>query len=72
MEYRLPIIENKKSGTAVKEAITQMNRNQGPDHCPKLFVYPQLLIATNKTELKYGTTGTPAKFYTHWREKDVG
>lgn len=67
----MAIIENKKSGTAVKEAITQMNRNQGPDYCPKLFVYPQLLIATNKTELKYGTTGTPAKFYTHWREKDV-
>jgi len=65
------IIENKKSGTDVKEAITQMNRNQGPEHCPKLFVYPQLLIATNKTELKYGTTGTPAKFYAKWREKDV-
>ena len=67
----IAIIENKKSGTAVKEAITQMNRNQGPDHCPKLFVYPQLLIATNKTEFEYGTTGTPAKFYTHWREKDA-
>ncbi|MBU1626621.1 HsdR family type I site-specific deoxyribonuclease [bacterium] len=67
----MAIIENKKSGTDVKEAITQMNRNQGPEYCPKLFVYPQLLIATNKTKLKYGTTGTPAKFYTHWREKDI-
>ncbi len=65
------IIENKKSGTAVTEAITQMNRNQGPDHCPKLFIYPQILIATNKTEFKYGTTATPDKFYVHWKEKDV-
>lgn len=63
------IIENKKSGTKVEEALTQMNRNQGPDYCPKLFVYPQILVGTNKTEFKYGTTGTANKFYTHWREK---
>lgn len=63
------IIENKKSGTKVDEALFQMNRNQGPEYCPKLFVYPQILIGTNKTELLYGTTGTPNKFYARWREK---
>lgn len=63
------IIENKKSGTKIGEALVQMNRNQGPEYCPKLFVYPQLLIGANKMELLYGTTGTPVKFYAHWKEK---
>jgi type I restriction enzyme R subunit len=65
------IIENKKSSVSVKEAIEQMNRNQGPEKCPKLFTYPQLLIATNSKELLYGTTGTPTKFYTAWKEKGL-
>ncbi|MHB1316374.1 MAG: type I restriction endonuclease subunit R [Minisyncoccota bacterium] len=63
------VIENKKSGVDVKEAINQMNRNQGPEYCPKLFTYTQLLIATNGKELQYGTTGTPNKFYAVWKEK---
>ncbi len=63
------IIENKKSGTKIEEALNQMNRNQGPEYCPKLFVFPQILIGANKTELLYGTTGTPAKFYAQWKEK---
>jgi type I restriction enzyme R subunit len=67
----LSIIENKKSSEELELAITQHNRNQGPDKCPKLFIYPQLLIATNKDGLKYGTTGTPNKFYAGWRERDV-
>jgi len=47
-----------------------MIRNQGPDYSPKFFIYPQLLIATNGKDLRYGTTGTPAEFYVNWREKD--
>lgn len=65
------IIENKKSGTDVKEAIDQMNRNQRPERAPKLFVYPQLLIGTNMEQCLYGTTGTPNKFYAAWKEKNV-
>ncbi|MBU1071500.1 HsdR family type I site-specific deoxyribonuclease [Patescibacteria group bacterium] len=64
------LIENKKSSVEVQEALIQHNRNQQPTHCPKLFVYPQLLIGANKEELKYGTTATPTKFYTIWRERD--
>lgn len=63
------IIENKKSGVGVKDAINQMNRNQGPEFCPKLFTYTQLLIGTNGKEFQYGTTGTPNKFYAVWKEK---
>ncbi len=63
------VVENKKSGVDVKEAINQMNRNQGPEFCPKLFTYTQLLVGTNGKELQYGTTGTPNKFYAVWKEK---
>lgn len=65
------IIENKKSSVEVKEAISQMNRNQTPEYCPKLYTYSQLLVATNGKELKYGTTGTPNKFYSIWKEKEI-
>jgi len=65
------LIENKKSSVNVSEAINQHLRNQSVDSCPKLFVYPQLLIATNKGEFKYGTTKTPARFYAKWRELDT-
>lgn len=65
------VIENKKSGVDVKEALSQLNRNQGAEYCPKLFVYPQLLIATNGKDIRYGTAGTPNKFYATWKEKEV-
>lgn len=65
------VIENKKGSVGVMEAIGQMNRNQGPEYCPKLFTYTQLLVATNGKELQYGTTGTPNKFYVVWKEKGV-
>jgi type I restriction enzyme, R subunit len=64
------IIENKKSGVDVKYALSQMNRNQGAEYCPKLFIYPQLLIGTNGKDIRYGTTGTPNKFYATWIEKE--
>ncbi|QQR52151.1 type I restriction endonuclease subunit R [bacterium] len=65
------IIENKKSSVEVDEAMNQQVRNQSVDRCPRLFIYTQLLIATNGKDMRYGTTGTPAKFYATWREKDT-
>ncbi len=65
------VIENKKGSVEVIEAINQMNRNQGPEFCPKLFTYTQLLVGTNGKELQYGTTGTPNKFYAVWKEKST-
>jgi type I restriction enzyme R subunit len=65
------VIENKKSSVSVSEAVNQMNRNQGPEYCPRLFAYTQLLVGTNGKELKYGTTGTPNKFYAVWKEKET-
>ena len=63
------VIENKKSSVPVNDAINQMNRNQGPEFCPKLFTYTQLLVGTNGKEIQYGTTGTLNKFYAVWKEK---
>lgn len=65
------IIENKKSSVAIDKAISQLRRYQKPEFCPKLFIYPQLLIATNSSEFLYGTTGTPAKFFASWREREI-
>jgi type I restriction enzyme R subunit len=63
------VIENKKSSVSVTEALNQMNRNQGPEYCPRLYTYAQLLVGTNGKELLYGTTGTLNKFYAVWKEK---
>ncbi|PIR78632.1 MAG: hypothetical protein COU28_00570 [Candidatus Magasanikbacteria bacterium CG10_big_fil_rev_8_21_14_0_10_36_16] len=63
------IIENKKKGVDISEALNQHIRNQGTDKCPRLFIYPQLLVASNGNELLYGTTGTPSKFFVSWQEK---
>lgn len=65
------VVENKKSTVEVEKAIAQHLRNQNPNHCPKLFIYPQLLIAANKEELLYGTSGTPEKFYVNWKERSL-
>lgn len=65
------VIENKKSSVSVVEALSQMNRNQGSEFCPKFFAYTQLLVGTNSKEFRYGTTGTPNKFYAAWKEKGV-
>lgn len=65
------ISENKRSSIHTIEAINQMNRNQGPEYCPRLYTYTQLLIGTNNKELQYGTTGTQNKFYAIWKEKGL-
>jgi type I restriction enzyme R subunit len=65
------LIENKKSSVAVEKGIQQHLRNQKTDYCPRLFIYPQLLVSANKEDFRYGTLGTPEEFYATWREKDV-
>ena len=69
--FPFAIIENKKSSVPVVDALNQMNRNQSPEYCPRLYTYTQLLVGTNGKELKYGTTGTPNKFYAVWKEKEL-
>ncbi len=65
------VVENKKGSVEVDEAVNQFVRNWGPEYCPRLFTYAQLLVAMNGSEARYGVTGSPAKFFAHWREKGV-
>ncbi len=65
------VIENKKSSREVAKGAAQLLAYQQADKCPRLFTYPQILVTTNKDELRYGTTGTQPKFYAEWKEKDM-
>jgi len=72
----LVVIEAKRpeSGNPNKsmmdEGISQHIRNQKNDEIPHLFSYAQLLLAISNTEGRYGTTMTPKKFWSYWREEE--
>ena len=51
------------------EAISQMIRNQRDEEIPGLFLYSQLLLGVSPNEVRYGTTATPKRFWTSWKEK---
>ncbi|MDR3379946.1 type I restriction endonuclease subunit R [Cupriavidus basilensis] len=63
------VIECKSPQVEVRQAISQTVRNQRDEYIPKLFSYVQLVIATNKNEVRYATTGTPTKFWAVWKEE---
>ena len=70
----LAVIECKRPDIKepVGEAVSQNIRNQGDVEIPRLFIYSQLLVALSPNEVKYATTGTPAKFWSIWKElKDI-
>ena len=62
---------NTKKGPTIDEGISQSLRNQRHDEVPHLFAYSQLLLSVNGNEGRYGTCGTPAKFWAAWREEDI-
>lgn len=53
----------------VGQAVSQHIGNQGKDEIPGLFIYSQLLLAISPNAVKYGTTATPAKFWSVWKER---
>jgi type I restriction enzyme, R subunit len=62
---------NAKKGPTIDEGISQSLRNQRHDEIPLLFACSQLLLSINGNEGRYGTCGTPAKFWAAWREEDI-
>lgn len=62
---------NAQKGPTIGEGISQSLRNQRHDEIPLLFAYSQLLLSINGNEGRYGTCGTPAKFWAAWREEDI-
>ncbi len=53
---------------ALEQAMRQNIRNWQEGEIPHLFIYSQLVLALNKNEGSYATTGTPLKFWSKWRE----
>lgn len=66
----LAVIECKRPDLKepLAEAISQHLRNQRQDEIPRLFLYAQLLLAISKNDARYATVGTPAKFWSAWKE----
>ncbi|MDE1491640.1 type I restriction endonuclease subunit R [Xenorhabdus bovienii] len=62
---------NAKKGPTIDEGISQSLRNQRHDEIPRLFAYSQILLSINGHDGRYGTCGTPTKFWATWREDDI-
>jgi len=62
------VIECKSPKVEVEQAISQMIRNQRDEYIPRLFTYAQMVLSVNKNDARYATTGTPAKFWSKWKE----
>ena len=70
IEAKRPVSQGKK-GPTLAEGISQNLRNQMHDEIPHLFVYSQILLSINGSDGRYGTCGTPLKFWGGWREEDI-
>ncbi|MCR6665761.1 MAG: type I restriction endonuclease subunit R [Methyloversatilis sp.] len=62
------VIECKSPKVEVAQAISQTIRNQRDEYIPRLFTYVQTVLGVNKNKARYATTGTPAKFWSKWKE----
>lgn len=62
------VIECKSPKIGVEQAVSQTIRNQRDEYIPRLFTYTQMVVGVNKNEARYATTGTPAKFWSKWKE----
>eukprot|EP00903_Cladosiphon_okamuranus_P004171 g4169.t1 len=73
----LVVIECKRSAyndlkkQPIELAIDQLRSYQQKDGIPQVFLYSQLLLALARDKAEYGTTGTPRKFWTMWREEGL-
>ena len=57
------VMECKAPVNKVEEAIAQHLRNQGREWIPHLYKYAQMVVATNRNDVRYATTDTPRKFW---------
>ncbi|WP_314724201.1 HsdR family type I site-specific deoxyribonuclease [Enterocloster bolteae] len=63
------VIELKRSTVSLSEGIRQNLTNQRPDMIMSFFATIGLVLAGNDSEgIRYGTTGTPEKYYLSWKE----
>ena len=65
------VIELKNSRVYIGDGIRQLLSNQKPEFNAWFFSTVQIVFAGNDTEgLRYGTIGTPEKFFLRWKEDD--
>ncbi|WP_294590391.1 HsdR family type I site-specific deoxyribonuclease, partial [uncultured Phocaeicola sp.] len=69
----LVVIECKRPDIkgALDQAVSQHLRNQKDDGIRGLYLYSALLLSIGNSYGAYATTGTPAKFWTKWKEMFV-
>lgn len=66
------VIELKNSRTSIGDGIRQNISNQKPEFNAWFFSTVQIIFAGNDTEgLRYGTIGTPEKYYLTWKEDEA-
>lgn len=67
----LVVIECKRPDIkdSLEQAISQHLRNQKEDGIRALYLYSSLVMSIAHSSAKYGTTGTPLKFWASWTEQ---
>jgi type I restriction enzyme R subunit len=66
------VLELKRGSVEVGEGIRQLCSNQEKRFHADFFSTAQLLLAGNNSQgLRYGTVGTPAKYYLTWKEDEA-
>jgi type I restriction enzyme R subunit len=66
------VIELKNSRVSIGDGIRQNLSNQKPEFNEWFFSTVQLIFAGNDSEgLRYGTIGTPEKYYLKWKEDEA-
>jgi len=66
----LGILELKRSTVSINDGIRQNITNQQKEFIQPFFTTIQVVFAGNDTQgLRYGTIGTPEKYYLNWKEE---
>ena len=69
IECKRPDLKVEEGGLPYEEAISQHLRNQKEGQVRHLFAYSQILLALSTNHAAFGTTCTPKKFWSNWREE---
>lgn len=68
----IAVIELKRSSVEVADGVRQLITNQEEIFNKGFFSTVQLVLAGSDSQgLRYGTTGTPEKFFVQWKEKST-
>nr|VFJ88769.1 MAG: type I restriction enzyme, R subunit [Candidatus Kentron sp. LFY] len=66
----LAVLECVPPSVPLDRAISRLLESQYDTPSPRFFSYAQLLLATHRDGARFGTIGTPARFWSIWREPD--